>query len=120
MGTFGYLMPWCLMEDEAAALKSGWKPYQMQRGYSIDDSTLTAASSINLGNDLVPATSDGERIKDMMAWNAVEKSQMAVASGMQVCRACGKCRLKRASRLRNHACRRNDILSGRRAMACRF
>ena len=82
MGTFGYLMPWCLVEDEAAALKIGWKPYQMQRGYSIDDSTLTAASSINWGNNLVPATSEGARIKDMMAWDAVEKSQMAVASGM--------------------------------------
>ena len=82
MGTFGYLMPWCLVEDEAATLKVGWKPYQMQRGYSIDDSTLTAASSINWGNNLVPATSDGERIKDIMAWDAVEKSQMAVASGM--------------------------------------
>ena len=82
MGTFGYLMPWCLVEDEAAALKIGWKPYHMQRGYSVDDSTLTAASSINWGNNLVPASSDGERIKDMMAWDAVEKSQMAVASGM--------------------------------------
>ena len=82
MGTFGYLMPWCLVEDEAAALKVGWKPYQMQRGYSLDDSTITAASSINWGNNLVPATSEGERIKDMMAWDAVEKSQMAVASGM--------------------------------------
>lgn len=82
MGTFGYLMPWCLVEDESAALNAGWKPYQMQRGYSIDDSTLTAASSINWGNNLVPATSDGERIKDMMAWDAAEKSQMAVASGM--------------------------------------
>ena len=82
MGTFGYLMPWCLVENEDAALKVGWKPYQMQRGYSIDDSTITAASSINWGNNLVPATSHGERIKDMMAWDAVEKSQMAVASGM--------------------------------------
>lgn len=82
MGTFGYLMPWCLVEDEAVALKAGWKPYHMQRGYSIDDSTLTAASSINWGNNLVPATSDGERIKDMMALDACEKSQMAVASGM--------------------------------------
>ena len=82
MGTFGYLMPWCLVEDESAALKAGWKPYQMQRGYSIDDSTLTAASSISWGNNLVPATSDGRRIKDMMAWDAAEKSQMAVASGM--------------------------------------
>ena len=82
MGTFGYLMPWCVAEDESAALRVGWKPYHVQRGYSMDDSTLTAASAINWGNNLVPATSDGGRIKDMMAWDAVEKSQMAVASGM--------------------------------------
>ena len=54
----------------------------MQRGFSADDSTLTAASAINWGNNLVPATSDGARIKDMMAWDAAEKSQMAVSSGM--------------------------------------
>ena len=82
MGTFGYLMPWCLVEDDAAALKVGWKPYHMQLGFALNDSTLTAASSINWGNNLVPATSDGERIKDMMAWDASEKSQMAVRSGM--------------------------------------
>ena len=82
MGTFGYLMPWCLVEDEAAALKIGWKPWHVQEGYALDDSTLTAASAINWGNNLVPATSDGEKIKDMIAWDAVEKSQMAVGSGM--------------------------------------
>ena len=82
MGTFGYLMPWCIAEDDAAALKVGWKPYHMQQGFALSDSTLTAASSINWGNNLVPATSDGERIKDMMAWDAAEKSQMAVRSGM--------------------------------------
>ena len=75
-------MPWCLVEDDAAALKVGWKPYHMQQGFALNDSTLTAASSINWGNNLVPATSDGERIKDMMAWDAAEKSQMAVRSGM--------------------------------------
>ena len=82
MGTFGYLMPWCLVEDEAAALKIGWKPWHMQQGYALNDSTITAASAINWGNNLVPATSDGKKIKDMIAWDAVEKSQMAVASGM--------------------------------------
>ena len=82
MGTFGYLMPWCLAEDEAAALRVGWKPWHVQKGYSQDDSTLTAGSAINWGNNLVPATSDGEKIKDMIAWDAAEKSQMALASGM--------------------------------------
>ncbi len=82
MGTFGYLMPWCLVEDEAAARRVGWQPWHVQQGFALDDSTLTAASAINWGNNLVPATSDGAHIKDMIAWDATEKSQMAVASGM--------------------------------------
>ncbi|MCR5183918.1 MAG: hypothetical protein K6B46_04365 [Opitutales bacterium] len=82
MGTFGYLMPWTLVEDDAAAIKIGWKPHHMQAGFALNDSTITAASSINWGNNLVPATTDAEKIKDMIAWDAVEKSQMAVSSGM--------------------------------------
>ena len=81
MGTFGYLMPWVLAEDEAAALRSGWQPWHVQRGYAPGDSTLTAASAINWGNNLVPATADAARIRDLMAWDAAEKSQMALASG---------------------------------------
>ena len=82
MGTFGYLMPWCLVENDAAAIEVGWKPYHMQRGYELNDSTLSCASAINWGNNLVPASSDPETIKDMIAWDAVEKQQMAVGSGM--------------------------------------
>ena len=82
MGTFGYLMPWCLVEDDQAALSVGWKPYHMQRGFALNESTLSAASAINWGNNLVPATADAVKIKDMIAWDAVEKQQMAVGSGM--------------------------------------
>ena len=82
MGTFGYLMPWCLVENDKAALDAGWKPWHMQQGHNLNDSTLTAASAINWGNNLVPATSDAERIKDVVAWDAVEKQQMALGSGM--------------------------------------
>ena len=82
MGTFGYLMPWTLVEDESAALAAGWKPYHLQRGFALNESTLSAASAINWGNNLVPATTDAERIKDLMAWDAVEKQQMALGSGM--------------------------------------
>ena len=87
MGTFGYLTPWVLAEDEEAALKVGWKPYHLQQGFALNDSTLSCASAINWGNNLVPATSDAGKIKDMIAWDAVEKQQMAVGSGMPcVCR----------------------------------
>ena len=82
MGTFGYLTPWTLVENEAAAIKVGWKPYHLQQGFTLNESTLTAASAINWGNNLVPATSDPVKIKDMIAWDAVEKQQMAVGSGM--------------------------------------
>ena len=82
MGTFGYLMPWTLVENESAAIKAGWKPYHLQQGYTLNESTLSAASAINWGNNLVPATTDAVHIKDMIAWDAVEKQQMAVGSGM--------------------------------------
>lgn len=81
MGTFGYLMPWCLAEDEAAAVKLGWRPYHMQQGYQLNDNTLTAASALCWGNNLAPATADAEKIMEMMAWDATEKQQFAVGSG---------------------------------------
>ena len=82
MGTFGYLTPWTLVEDEKAALEVGWKPFHLQLGYALNDSTLTVASAINWGNNLVPASSDPTTIKDLIARDAVEKQQMAIASGM--------------------------------------
>ncbi|MBR4665692.1 MAG: hypothetical protein IKO93_17645 [Lentisphaeria bacterium] len=81
MGTFGYLMPWCLVEDDAAAIKLNWRPYHMQQGYKLNDNVLTAASSLSWGNNLAPATADPQKIMEMMAWDAVEKQQFAVGSG---------------------------------------
>lgn len=81
MGTFGYLMPWALAEDEKAALAIGWKPWHMQQGLELNDNALTAASSLCWGNNLAPASSDAQKIMEMMAWDAVEKEQFAVGSG---------------------------------------
>ncbi|MBO4648466.1 MAG: hypothetical protein J5806_09945 [Lentisphaeria bacterium] len=81
MGTFGYLMPWCLVEDDAAAVKLNWRPYHMQQGYALNDNVLTAASSLCWGSNLAPATADPQKIMEMMAWDAVEKQQFAVGSG---------------------------------------
>lgn len=81
MGTFGYLMPWCLVEDDAAAVKLNWRPYHMQQGYQLNDNVLTAASSLCWGNNLAPATDDPQKIMEMMAWDAVEKQQFALGSG---------------------------------------
>ena len=81
MGTFGYLMPWCLAEDEAAAREIGWQPWHVQQGYGLNENTLTAASALAWGNNLSPATPDPQRIMQLMAQEATEKQQFAIASG---------------------------------------
>ena len=81
MGTFGYLMPWCLAEDEPLALQLGWRPYHMQQGLQVNDNAVTTASSLCWGNNMAPATSDAQTIMELMAWDATEKQQFAIGSG---------------------------------------
>lgn len=81
MGTFGYLMPWCLVEDDATAVKLDWRPYHMQQGFALNDSVLTAASSLCWGNNLAPATANPQKIMELLAQDAVEKQQFAIGSG---------------------------------------
>ena len=82
MGTFGYLMPWCLAEDEKAARAIGWQPYHVQLGYGLNENTLTAASALAWGNNMAPATTDARQIMTLLAWDATEKQQFALGSGM--------------------------------------
>lgn len=81
MGSFGYLMPWSLAEDEAACLRIGWQPYHVQKGYGLNQNTLTAASALAWGNNLTPASHNPENIMQVMAWDVVEKGQFATGSG---------------------------------------
>ena len=81
MGTFGYLMPWCLVEDDTAAINLNWSPYHMQQGFQLNDNVLTAGSALNWGNNLAPATAKPQKIMELMAQDAVEKQQFAIGSG---------------------------------------
>jgi len=81
MGTFGYLSSWAMAEDEEADARIGWLPYHVQKGFDINDNTLTATSSLNWGNNLTPATTNADKIMELMAWDAVEKEQFALGSG---------------------------------------
>jgi len=83
MGTFGYPMSWCLAENEEACLGIRWQPYHVRQGYGLNDNTITAGSALLWGNNLAPATSNGEKIMQLMAWDITERSQLAVGSGMQ-------------------------------------
>ena len=81
MGTFGYLMPWCMAEDDAAAYTLGWRPYHVQLGYGINENVLTAASALEWGNNMSPATTNPQKIMELLAWDATQNEQFAVGSG---------------------------------------
>lgn len=83
MGTFGYLMPWCLVEDEEACARVGWSPYHVGQGYQANDNTITVASTLMWGNNMAPSTDDPERITQLMAWDISERCQFALGSGKQ-------------------------------------
>lgn len=81
MGTFGYLMPWCMAEDDAASYDAGWEPYHVQLGYGVNENVLTAASALEWGNNLTPATTDAEKIMELLAWDATQNEQFALGAG---------------------------------------
>lgn len=83
MGTFGYPLPWCMVEDDAACTRIGWQPYHVRQGYSPDDNTLTVASALLWGNNMAPSTTDPQKIMELLAWDITERSQFALGSGKQ-------------------------------------
>ena len=83
MGTFGYPMPWCMSEDDAACLRVGWKPYHVRCGYNLDDSTITLGSALLWGNNMAPSTTDPHKLMELIAWDISERSQFALGSGRQ-------------------------------------
>ena len=75
MGTYGYLTPFTFAEDEAACQRVGWTPYHVTQGYSLNANTVTAASALNWGNNVTPATDDPYQIMQLMAFDVTEKQQ---------------------------------------------
>ena len=83
MGTFGYLQPWCLVEDEKACNRIGWQTWNEQLGYDINDNTVTLTSALMWGNNMAPSTTDAEKVMQLMAWDIAERCQFALGSGKQ-------------------------------------
>ena len=83
MGTFGYPMSWCMVEDDAACKRIGWQPYHVQQGFGMNDNTITAASTLLWGNNMAPSTTDPQKIMELMAWDISERCQFALGSGHQ-------------------------------------
>ncbi|MBE6189175.1 MAG: hypothetical protein E7143_08645 [Rikenellaceae bacterium] len=83
MGTFGYPMPWVLAEDEASCEKIGWQPYHIRAGFDKNQSVVTLCSALTWGGNMAPATTDAQRIMELMAWDITERGQFALGSGKQ-------------------------------------
>lgn len=83
MGTFGYPMPWCLVEDEAACREIGWQPYHVRAGFNANDNTITTSSTLLWGNNMAPSTTNPQKIMELLAWDITERCQFALGSGKQ-------------------------------------
>ena len=83
MGTFGYPMPWCLVEDEEACREVGWKPYHVRLGYAKNDNTITTCSTLLWGNNMAPSTTNPQKLMELLAWDITERCQFALGSGKQ-------------------------------------
>ncbi len=80
MGTFGKLQSWVLAEDEGALKKIGWQPDHVERGFDKDVSTVSAATSTFMGQNLVPSTSDPKLLMEILAYGITYNE--ALATGM--------------------------------------
>lgn len=68
MGTFGKLQSWVLAEDEEALKKIGWQPDHVERGFDKNVSTVSAATSTFMGQNIIPSTSDPRILMQIMAY----------------------------------------------------
>lgn len=83
MGSFGYLQPWCLVEDEEACKRVGWPTWNEQNNLSINDNSITLSSALMWGNNMAPSTTDPEKVMQLLAWDISERCQFALGSGKQ-------------------------------------
>ena len=83
MGTFGYPMAWCLAEDDAACTRIGWQPYHVRNGYNLNDNTITLSSALLWGNNMTPASTNAQKLTELIAWDITERGQFALGSGKQ-------------------------------------
>jgi hypothetical protein len=80
MGTFGKLQSWVLAEDEETLKKIGWQPDHVARGFDENVSTVSAASSTFMGQNIIPSTSDPKILMQLVAYGITYNE--AFASGM--------------------------------------
>jgi hypothetical protein len=69
MGTFGYILPPVFAEHADVLDEIGWKPYHVDAGFDADASTVSVCGTANWGYQMYPATSDPERLAQLLAYD---------------------------------------------------
>lgn len=77
VGTFGKVTSWVLAEDEESALRIGWKPNNVERGFDLNANTVTTGESTVWGQNLIPSTSDPKILMQLIAYDLTHKEQFA-------------------------------------------
>ena len=77
VGTFGKVTSWVLAEDEESALRIGWKPSNVEKGFDLNANTVTTGESTIFGQNLIPATSDAKILMQLIAYDLTHKEQFA-------------------------------------------
>lgn len=72
--SFGYMQPLVFSENDQACVDIGWDPYNVQQGFGLNESTVTATSFAMWGNNVTPATDLPEQIMKVIAWDITEKN----------------------------------------------
>ncbi len=80
MGTFGYVQPYVLSEDEGSIELIGWEPFNVEKGFDRNVSTVSMGTSTILGSNAIPAVPDADLILQIIAYDIVNKE--AFGSGI--------------------------------------
>ena len=80
MGTFGYVQPYVLSEDEGSLDLMGWEPFNVEKGFDRNVSTVSMGTSTILGSNAIPAVPDPDLILQIIAYDIVNKE--AFGSGI--------------------------------------
>lgn len=73
MGSFGYVQPYVLAEDEESLDLIGWEAFNVEKGFDRNANTVSMGLSTILGSNAIPAVSDPELVLQVIAYDLVQK-----------------------------------------------
>ncbi len=75
MGTFGYILPFVLAEDEEG---SPWEPFHVGHGFDRNTSTVTVGGTFNWGGQAFPSGTDPEGLLKIICREIVKHVNLSI------------------------------------------